>query len=123
MNEKSVKAYHVIPFFRNSFTPVFIGEVQAGGDGGSELKGYFSGHLLSRGFMAMWFSAVSLLGIPFIVIEINAVLNGRDPESIKLWGLSVLIIWTFGYLIIKLGMWFARNDIDYISSHLRETLQ
>ena len=121
-DEKRVTVHRVIPFFRNSFIPVFIGEIQAH-ENGCELKGYFSGHFFSRVFMVIWFSAVSVLGIPFIAMEINAIFNGGDLESIKLWGFSVLALWGFGYLLIKLGMWFARNDIDYISSHLRENLK
>lgn len=120
VSEDRVRLYRVIPFVNNSFIPIFVGSFKRV-DASVVLSGYFSMHLFVKIFMTVWFTGV-ISGSVLMAIQVY-----REQESGKAFVITPallipIIMVLFGIFLVKLGKWFSRNDIAYISRVVEDAL-
>ena len=123
VSEDRVRLYRVNPLVRNSFIPIFIGVFRYS-EGKVVLVGTYSTHVFVRIFMGAWFTLV-IMGMVFASLHIFQELTSKGT---KIFDLNPMLLipyglFVFGALVIKVGKWFSRNDISYISEVIRRALR
>ncbi len=117
ISASKVNLQRVAPFFGNSFKPIFIGKFQTE-NGKIFLNGKFTTFLLSKVFMAIWFSFAlfwTSLAIKQVITVLGTTSNRFEIEPI------VFLFPTFGFLFIAIGILFIKlcwrfslKDMDYL---------
>lgn len=123
VSEDRVRLYRVNPFVRNSFIPIFIGAFRYS-EGKVVLVGTYSTHVFVRIFMGAWFTLV-IMGMVFTSLHIFQELTSKGTKIFDLQPMLLISygLFVFGVLVIKVGKWFSRNDISYISKVIRRALR
>jgi hypothetical protein len=98
--------------YRNSFVPLFRGEVVPGEAGGALVRGEIGMHPVVVAFLSVW---IALAGLGSAVICV-AMLSS-DERSI--FAFAPLAMPFFGLLLAHLGCWLARGDGPYVVDYLR----
>jgi hypothetical protein len=109
-----VSLQRVIPFVTNSFKPYFIGEFRVS-DHRVVLSGKFTMHWSSKLFMSFWFSFC----VFWTLAVTTAVVIGDAEWWVPFMGVGLMCA---GVGLVWLGKWFARNDVAWLSSVIRESL-
>ena len=116
VNERKVSLQRVIPMVRNSFKPFFVGKFVVL-NGRVVLLGRFTMHWFVKVFMTFWFGFI-LLSVSLATVSVVA-----RPQSgqwmFPLFGLGMA---GAGVALVKLGKWFSRNDVAWLSELLQATL-
>jgi hypothetical protein len=124
VSEQKVRLQRVIPFFGNSFKPVFRGQFRHDTDA-VILEGQFTRFTFTKVFMGSWLGFGVLWILLSGVISLGTALKPDktfdDYVTIFLpaFGAGVL---TLGYLLVRFGWWWSRGDIEYLSSVIRQAL-
>jgi hypothetical protein len=119
VSEHKVRLYRVIPFWANSFAPIFLGKFESS-NGKVRLSGSYSMHFAVKLFMTLWFAATLsafIIGIGGLAIG-NTTL--RENRGLLLIPCGLFV---FGLLLTKSGQWFSRGDIGYISRVIQSALE
>jgi hypothetical protein len=111
-----VSLQRVIPFVGNSFKPFFIGRFIADGTR-VLLTGGFTMHWSVKAFHAVFFGFLAFWTILALIFTVIL----RDPLTwwFPFAGVGMFLI---GIGLVKLGKWFARNDIAWLSGVIRDAL-
>jgi hypothetical protein len=115
VTESLVSLQRSIPFVQNSFKPFFVGRFETSGNG-VVLVGQFSMHWSTKAFMVFWFGFCVL----WTVLATSAVLS--KPSVDWFFPLAGVGMVTAGTVLVLLGKWFARNDVQWLSRVLNEAL-
>ncbi len=111
-----VSLQRVIPMVGNSFKPFFIGSFRTRGQR-VVLSGRFTVLPLVKVFMAFWFGD---LGLMIVVAGIPLLIAGNPNGALAF--LFLLGFTALGYGMVRLGQWFARNDLAWLSALIRRAL-
>lgn len=120
VSEDLVRLYRVIPFGSNSFIPIFTGSFKRA-DGNVVLSGFFSMHIFVKIFMTVWFTGVISISV-FMAVQVIKEADAGKAFFVTPALLIPMVMVLFGILIVKLGKWFSRNDIAYISRIVEDAL-
>ena len=124
VSERHVRLQRVIPFFGNSFKPIFVGMFRQKAEG-VFLEGKFTTFMYSKIFMTLWFGFASLwtfLATAYAIFAAVAMVIKPSVASAQDNLFRVLPFPFFGLLFIALGYgmvrfswWLSRGDIDFLS--------
>ena len=125
VEEDEVRLQRVIPFFGNSFKPIFVGKFVRSN---SEvfLDGRFTMFWFSKLFMSFWFGFTIFWTIMATKIIISKYFN--DPSELTadpvkalfpLFGVAFFIV---GILFVRFSWWLSRKDITYLSDIITTAL-
>jgi hypothetical protein len=120
VSEDRVRLYRVIPFVNNSFIPIFTGSFKRA-DGSVVLSGSFSMHPFVKIFMTVWFTGV-ISGSVLMAIQVFRGVGTGKAFAVTPALLIPMVMVLFGILLVKVGKWFSRNDIAYISRVVDDAL-
>lgn len=118
-----VRLQRVIPFFGNSFKPILVGKFKEE-NGRVYLDGKFTTFLLSKIFMAVWFS-FALLWTALAIIQVaQSFSNQTDRPFLEafLFPVGGIVFIGIGILFIKLCWRLSAKDIDYLKKVVVEAL-
>jgi hypothetical protein len=121
VTDERVRLYRVIPFFHNSFIPYFSGSFKYS-QGRVVLAGSYSMHIFTKVFMSIWFAFVILaacITTSYAITDRSAGSKLIDINPAYLFPHGMLL---FGFLLVKSGQWFSRNDISFISKVIKVAL-
>jgi hypothetical protein len=124
VSEEKVSLQRVIPFFTNSFKPVFKGRFKREANG-VVLEGQFTKFFVIKIFMGFLFGFVVLWTFLSCVIALGTALMPDKSLGVSLTmffpliGASMLIA---GYALLRLGAPWSRNDIAYLSGLITQAL-
>ena len=123
VSEDRVRLYRVHPFVRNAFIPIFIGVFRSV-EGKVVLEGIYSTDGYVKIFMGVWFTLV-IMGMVFATLHIFQELMSKGTRIFDLHPMVLIPYGLFvcGVLLVKVGKWFSRNDISYISKVIRRALR
>lgn len=112
-----VRLQRVIPFFGNSFKPVFYGRFEEIG-GRVVLRGEFTMFFLSKIIMSLW------LVFP-VVWTISATIGsggGTSPQRLATasFGFGFLFL---GVAFLRFCWWLSRGDMEYLKRVMYQSLQ
>ncbi len=111
-----VKLCRVIPFVGNSYKPYFIGKFEQTPEG-TKLTGQFTMHRLVKVFNTIWFG----FGVFWTVLATFAVARTWPKQwYFPFFGVGLLLA---GVAFMRLGKWFARNDIAWLSGVIQSALR
>jgi hypothetical protein len=125
VTENDVRLQRSIPFFGNSYKPIFAGSFVE--DGGRVfLVGKFRIFLFSQAFMTVWLS-FALIWSVLAVFSVSMHWHDAQPSAIPkpmsalfpLFGLGMFFL---GLLFIRFFWRISRSDIMFISNVLRDAL-
>ena len=115
-----VQLQRVIPFFGNSFKPVFVGAFRHGRDGRVILEGRFTMFPFSKIFISVWLAFAALLTIVVTAAVFHSPDAAAPSEMVgPLIGLAFV---AFGIVLVRIGWWLSRGDITYLSDVIRRAL-
>lgn len=116
MTASRVLLRRVIPLVGNSFKPFFIGRFIADGNR-VVLSGNFTMHWSVKAFTAVFFGFIAFWTILALIFTVIL----RDPLTwwFPFAGIGMFLI---GIALMKLGKWFARNDIAWLSEVIQDAL-
>ena len=123
VSASKVSLQRVIPFFGNSFKPIFVGKFREE-KGKVYLKGKFTTFLFSKIFMAVWFS-FALLWTALAIMQVSqtfATQADRPLVELFLFPLGGVAFIGIGVLIIKFCWKLSAKDIDYLKKVIVEAL-
>ncbi len=123
VSASKVSLQRVIPFFGNSFKPIFVGKFKET-KGGVYLEGKFTTFLLSKIFMTVWFS-FAILWTALAVIQITQTFSTQADRllvELVLFPLGGIIFIGIGVLFIKFCWKLSAKDIDYLKKVIAEAL-
>jgi hypothetical protein len=104
--------------YRNSFQTFLTGTLY-GQAGGTVFRGQAGTHPLVRGFLAVWFGGVILIGSALMV----AAVAGRLTRGSPLLGVAIPpLLLAFGFGVFRLGRWLARGEERFLVAFLAETI-
>ena len=116
VNERKVSLQRVIPMAGNSFKPFFVGKFEVE-NGRVILIGRFTLHWFVKAFMTFWF------GFILLWLSLTTVLVIAHPQSgqwmFPVFGLGMAAA---GVVLVKVGKWFSRNDVAWLSEFIQATL-
>jgi hypothetical protein len=124
VSEREVTPQRVIPFFGNSFKPIFRGQFRQDASA-VVLEGQFTRHTFTKVFMGFWFGFGLLWLLLSCVISLGTACKpdktADDYVTIfaPTFGVGMLML---GYLMARLGWWWSRGDIDYLSAMITQAL-
>ena len=123
VSSSKVSLQRVIPFFGNSFKPIFVGKFKEE-KGRVYLEGKFTTFLLSKIFMAVWFSFALLWTVIAIIQVAETFSSQTDRLSYEafLFPVGGIIFIGIGVLFIKLCWRLSAKDIDYLKNVVVEAL-
>ena len=114
VTESRVRLQRVIPFFGNSFKPIFVGAFTQS-HGRVVLQGRFTMFLFSKVFMTTWLS----FALVWTILAESLSVARDGPRSLPLVG---LVFFAVGIGFIRGCWWLSRNDIAYLTSVIRAAL-
>jgi hypothetical protein len=114
VTESRVRLQRVIPFFGNSFKPIFVGAFTQR-HGRVVLQGRFTMFLFSKVLMTIWLSFALVWAI---LAEFLSVAHD-GPKSLPLVG---FVFFAAGIGFIRGCWWLSRNDMAYLTSVIRSAL-
>jgi hypothetical protein len=114
VTESRVRLQRVIPFFGNSFKPIFVGAFMQS-HGRVVLQGRFTMFLFTKVFMTIWLSFALVWAILAEVVSVA--LDG--PRSLPLVG---FVFFAAGIGFIRACWWLSRNDMAYLTSVIQRAL-
>ncbi len=116
VNEHRVSLQRVIPMVSNSFKPFFVGAFEVV-NGRVILAGRFTMNWFAKVFMAFWFGFI-LFWTSLATVSVIA-----HPQSGQWWfPLFGLGMAAAGVALVKVGKWFSRNDVAWLSELIRIAL-
>ncbi len=125
VNESRVRLQRLIPWFGNSFKPIFVGKFHHS-QGRVVLEGRFTMFLFSKVFTTIWLA----LALLWTILAAFAALKGagRTPTGSQ-QDLVALLLPLGGVLFFLAGIgfvrgcwWLSRNDIAFLESVIRGAL-
>jgi hypothetical protein len=112
----SVRLQRVIPMVRNGFKPFFVGRFETR-EGGTVLTGHFGMSVFTKIFMTFWLGMVALFSVAFLTAYF------RSPNTNSAWlPAGPLFMLVAGLGLVRLGQWFARNDVAWLSGVITRAL-
>jgi len=125
VTESRVRLQRVIPFFGNSFKPIFVGAFTQR-HGRVVLEGRFTMFLFSKVFMTIWLSFALVWAIlaEFVVLRTVSKDPGRLGEGAMALSFPLvgLVFFAAGIGFIRGCWWLSRNDMAYLASVIRSAL-
>jgi hypothetical protein len=118
VSESRVKLQRVIPMVGNSFKPFFLGQFVKRGER-VFLTGRFTMLLIAKIFMSLWFGLLAFVSIAALVSMLAA--PAERPGHISLV-LGPLAMMAFGIGMLRLGKWFCRNDVAWLTHVIRRAI-
>ncbi len=118
-----VSLQRVIPFFGNSFKPILVGKFKEE-KGIVYFNGKFTTFLLSKIFMAVWFS-FALFWTALAIIQVAETFSNqtdRLPFEAFLFPVFGVAFIGIGVLFIKLCWRLSAKDMDYLKKVVIEAL-
>jgi hypothetical protein len=112
---RSVVVSRELIFVHNSFKPIFYGSFESG-SAGLRLSGAFTQHRFVKAFMTFWLSGAALSFV-FGLVELPAALRTHE----QFWWMFFLLL-PMGLVMIRLGNWMSRGDIQIIADALDRAL-
>lgn len=111
-------------YYSNSFSRIFYGELIKK-ENGTIIQGSFCRHIIVKLFMTIWFGGVIFVGgIMFLVCFSNVFLGTSNGDGNSVLGLIIPpIMFIFGILLVKSGVWFSINEEKYVLEFIRKTLK
>ena len=110
-----VSIQRAIPFVGNSWKPFFIGSFrQVSGE--TVLDGRFTMSPWVKGFMSVWFGFIGV----WVVLAMIAML--RSPPVDWLFPMFGVALFCAGVAMVRVGKWFARNDVAWLSQLIQAAL-
>ena len=106
----------VIHLQMNCCKPVFYGSFSSDGHR-VILSGHFTMHGFIKVFMTAWFGFALL----WIVLAVDAFSSGQPGEGFHHLA-SGIVVFLLGVAGVKLGQWVSRNDIEWVSKIVEDTL-
>ena len=109
--------------YRNSFQR-FLTATMRPESGGTVITGKVAMHPFVRVFMTVWFGGVILIGGALFVSSIGSVLSSSGSQAHNAWlGLIILpAMIVFGYALVRLGGYLARDETGFLTDFLIRTL-
>lgn len=115
VTEQRVSIQRVIPLMRNSWKPFFIGSFRSVGTK-ILLSGHFTYAPSVKIFMSFWFGFLAI----WTVLAAGALFAGAaDAYWLPLFGVAMFAA---GIGMVRIGKWFARNDVAWLSRVISEAL-
>src|SRR5262245_26785872 len=121
---EKVSLHKVKGGWRNSFRAFFKGKFRLETNG-VLLEGQFTRPLVIKIFMGFWFGFVALWTLVSCFFALSTVLMPDKTLGVSLtilfplFGASMLIV---GYMLVRLGAWWSRGDIAYLSGVIVQAL-
>lgn len=125
VTESRVRLQRVIPFFGNSFKPIFAGAFRQK-QGRVFLEGRFTMFLFSKVFMTIWLTFALMWTIVAVLVVLRVVRD--DPgrlgggSATLLFPIIGLGFFVVGIVFIRFCWWLSRSDIAYLSSVIQQAL-
>ena len=117
VSETSVRLRRHRPWFHNGFAPVFYGAFTMRA-GATILEGRFGPRRATRAYVAFWYGTLAVMAAVFTV----AALSGGPMRETALFVLVLAVLAVLPALLIRLGRWLGRRDVDDISDTIRRAL-
>lgn len=114
VTESRVSLQRVIPMVRNSFKPLFVGRFQVR-QNQVVLTGRFALHWSVKLFMGFWFGFCAF----HTALALFAAVPAPHTTLLPLGGLAMI---TCGIGVVRICMWFSRNDQAWLSDVIRTAL-
>jgi hypothetical protein len=112
----SVRLQRVIPMVRNGFKPFFVGRFEIR-DGVTVLTGHFGMSAFAKAFTTLWLAMAALFTIGFLAADFSS------KNSATVWlPIFPLLMLVAGLGFVRLGKWFARNDVAWLSGVITQAL-
>lgn len=105
--------------YRNSFQTFLFGEVKDDGRG-SRINARAGMHPFAAAFMALWITAVAVLALAAVSAMLG---SGEDFSAQGLVWLAPLAMVAFGFGLVAMGRWLARNERAKLVAFLETTAQ
>ncbi len=118
VSESEVKLQRVIPMVRNSFKPFFLGRFVKRGEQ-VFLTGRFTMLLITKIFMSFWLGFLAFFSIAALVSMLAAPPEKPGRFSLVLAPLAMM---AFGIGMLRLGKWFCRNDVQWLTNVIRRAI-
>lgn len=127
VTETSVRLQWVIPMFRNSFKPMFVGKFQEI-DGQVVLIGKFTMFLFTKIFMSIWLGLALFLPIFAFFLRIFDTSGTVTPVENPLWAsifpfLIGIGFFLFGILFARFCWWLSKSDMEDLKNVMTRALQ
>jgi hypothetical protein len=117
----NVRLQRVIPFFGNSFKPIFEGQFHQV-NGYVVLRGKFTMFLFSKIFMSIWLSLTlvwTILALPSLFFTNDVQTLFSIKNFFPLIGIGFFLV---GILFIRFCWWLSRNDMSYLTEVMTAAL-
>jgi hypothetical protein len=118
VSESQVKLQRVISMVRNSFKPFFLGRFVKRGER-VFLTGRFTMLLITKIFMSFWLGFLAFFSIAALVSMLAAPPEKPGRFSLVLAPLAMM---AFGIGMLRLGKWFCRNDVQWLTDVIRRAI-
>jgi hypothetical protein len=130
-----VRIQRVIPFFGNSFKPIFVGAFKDTANG-PVLEGAFTTFMFSKVFMTLWFgfafiwTAIAIVAFVFVGLTTVAGHTASDTSvsavvmagNMILLPVSGMLLIFFGCGLLRFCWWLSRGDIEFLSKTIARAL-
>ena len=124
VDEGKVRLQRVIPFFGNSFKPIFVGTFVKN-DAGVILDGKWTTFLFARIFSYIWFAFIAVWTIVAAVGIIPTIIDSPTGCIYKFETYFPLIGVCFivsGIYFNRFCWWLSRSDMDYLAKVISKSL-
>jgi hypothetical protein len=124
VSESQVRLQRLIPFFGNSFKPIFVGAFHQD-NGRVVLEGRFTMFLFSKVFMTVWLTLAlvsTILAAIGVLRPVQDGLGNLDGGRMTLVPLIGIGFFFFGILFVRGCWWLSRNDMTYLTSVIQAAL-
>jgi hypothetical protein len=122
----SVRLQRVIPFFGNSFKPIFVGRFSTN-ESGTVLEGHFTIFLFSKIVMTIWFGFAILWTVGATISALSQFLSHTTDPGVEpllalfpLGGVAFILLCA-GFL--RFCWYLSRGDIGYLTEVIEDALQ
>jgi len=105
------------PWIHNGFEPVFSGAF-ATRDGLTRLDGRFGLHPMVRVYLSFWYGILAVM----VAVYTMAALQGGPMRDTATFVAVLVVLAAFPAVMVRLGRWLGRHDVDYISDAVRRAL-